>query len=211
MQDLATALNKVQTRVCSAKQRTMIRSLSFTAALVLASCSSGSFDAGAIPYTLYRNSPIDSGLRIHWASFDARESDTNYNSNNCTISARVLNANFAASAKTDGQDSSPGVGFWCEPGRYAKSGAVQSRFERALPADVQEMAGEPVADRGGQLVPERRRVKIVSDCTARGLRYNDMETRCHRSSAKLESRGSQPSSDPCLGGAAFVTAAACQL
>jgi hypothetical protein len=102
----------------------------------LASCTSEGREAGAIPYTLYRNSSVDPGLRIHWATFDARESDASYNANNCAMAARLLNANFATSAKIEGQEPAPGAGFWCEPGSYAESGAVPSRFERAFPTDA---------------------------------------------------------------------------
>ena len=88
-------------------------------------------------FTLYRNSPTDQSLRVHWGTFDARDSDPNYNQNNCMMAARLLNANANASEFIrGGKETTSHVGFWCEPGRYSKKGPVPSRFEAAFPTDV---------------------------------------------------------------------------
>ena len=61
--------------------------------------------------TLYRNSPVDSTMRLHVATFDAVETSPTYNSINCQLAAQLF------------QDQ-PGVTpvrFWCEPGRYRAS------------------------------------------------------------------------------------------
>jgi hypothetical protein len=57
-------------------------------------------------YTLYRSSAIDTSMRLHIATFDAKE-DESYNRENCLIAASL----FAAQ---------PGVKvrYFCEKGRY---------------------------------------------------------------------------------------------
>ncbi|MCJ2179620.1 hypothetical protein [Novosphingobium album (ex Hu et al. 2023)] len=84
-------------------------------------------------FTLYRNSPLASGERVHFASFDAAET-TDFNRGNCTMAARLLNANVASSAREEGKEPYEGVGFWCESGPYKKEGSVPSSFESAFPA-----------------------------------------------------------------------------
>jgi hypothetical protein len=98
----------------------------------LMGCSGG----GASTYTLYRNSNFDTSVRIHWATFDANESDPTYNANNCSMAARLLNANMRASAEAEGLVPHPGAGFWCEPGRYRESGQVPHTFDAAYPTDT---------------------------------------------------------------------------
>ena len=65
-------------------------------------------DTGRAPdvYTLYRSSPVDSSMRVHWASFDADQSE-GYNQENCMAGADAMNA-------------IPGitVRYWCEKGKY---------------------------------------------------------------------------------------------
>ena len=58
------------------------------------------------PITLYRNSLLDSAMRIHVATFNAKSGDK-YNWDNCIIAARLF-------------QSQPGIGtyFWCEPGKF---------------------------------------------------------------------------------------------
>lgn len=86
--------------------------------------------------TLYRNSPLGTATRVHWATFDARESDPSYNMNNCMMAARLLNANITASAAQAGQMRSPGVGFWCEPGSFREYGSIPTTFPEAYPTDT---------------------------------------------------------------------------
>jgi hypothetical protein len=57
-------------------------------------------------YTLYRDSPGFKDMRLHIATFDARESE-NYNNENCVL-ARDL---FAAQQGVV-------VRYWCEKGRF---------------------------------------------------------------------------------------------
>lgn len=90
-------------------------------------------------FTLYRNSPADQSLRVHWGTFDVRDSDPNYNQSNCMMAARLLNANANTSDFVHaGEEMNSRVGFWCEPGRYSKEGSVPSRFEAKFPTDVPE-------------------------------------------------------------------------
>jgi hypothetical protein len=104
----------------------------FGAAVLLQGCSG----KGGEPYTLYRNSPFEAGERVHWATFDAKQSDPLYNANNCEMAARLLNANYAASAKAEGKQPAAGVGFWCEEGAYKAQGAVPASFPAAFPTDT---------------------------------------------------------------------------
>lgn len=95
----------------------------------------GCSEQGAATCTLYRNSPFGIA-RIHWATFDANESDPSYNLNNCMMAARVLNANVTASAKNAGQERDPSLGFWCEPGPFETDGPIPTSFQEAFPTDI---------------------------------------------------------------------------
>ena len=75
-------------------------------------------------------------MRVHWATFDAAESDRSYNLNNCQMAARLLNANVEAFAKQNMESDPPKVGFWCEPGEYKEEGRVPFSFDAAFPTDV---------------------------------------------------------------------------
>lgn len=87
-------------------------------------------------FTLYRNSPVDPTLRVHWATFDAADSDRGYNLSNCQMAARLLNANVDASAKAEGKQRDPMLGFWCEPGGFSEKGTVPMSFPSAFPTDA---------------------------------------------------------------------------
>ena len=106
-------------------------SLSILAAASLVGC--GTKDP--ISYTLYRNSPLELTDRVLFATFDAPESAA-FNRGNCTMAARLLNANVIAANKADGKPPVGGAGFWCEAGPYKKSGNVPTTFETAFPADT---------------------------------------------------------------------------
>ena len=75
------------------------------ALLMLLPCLTACQDDGVV-YTLYRTSPTVASMRIHVATFDAKDG-ADYNDENCQIAAGL----FAAQ---------PGVKahFWCEKGRY---------------------------------------------------------------------------------------------
>jgi hypothetical protein len=90
----------------------------------------------AEPFTLYRNSPVESSLRVQWAIFQARESDPDYNRNNCEMAARLLNANIAEFRRRQGEESPLKVGFWCEPGHFRVQGRAPVYFEAEFPTDV---------------------------------------------------------------------------
>jgi hypothetical protein len=103
-------------------------------AVLLAGCDQGR--QAAEPFTLYRNSYVDYTMRVHWGTFDATESDRNYNRNNCEMAARLLNANMDALARAEGKSRDRSAGFWCEPGSYSKEGAVPTSFSAAFPTDA---------------------------------------------------------------------------
>lgn len=86
------------------------------------------------PATLYRNSILDTSMRIHFASFDAPDKGT-FNIDNCEMVARILNANLIASAEAEGKAPHSSVGFWCEIGSYRKTGEVPASFEAEYPTD----------------------------------------------------------------------------
>lgn len=104
------------------------------AAFILAGC--GEVQPEGEPATLYRNSPLDPGLRVHFASFDAPDRG-GFNLNNCGMAARILNANVDASAAAEGKERDPAVGFWCELGTYSQQGATPPpSFESEYPSTV---------------------------------------------------------------------------
>jgi hypothetical protein len=57
-------------------------------------------------YTLYRNSVLDSSMRIHVASFDV-EYGAEYNSENCNLAADLFQEQDSVLTR-----------FWCEQGPY---------------------------------------------------------------------------------------------
>ena len=107
----------------------------YAIALVAATCSAGCNLSGSDSATLYRNSSIDSSMRIHFATFDAPET-AYYNMSNCQMAARLLNANVNALAadRTDRRDQS--LGFWCESGEYTEGGSVPFSFHSEWPTDA---------------------------------------------------------------------------
>jgi len=101
------------------------------ATLALAGCDGKSAD----PVTLYRNSPLDTSMRIHFATFDAPDGE-NFNLSNCQMAVRALNANVDALAKRDGGERDPSAGFWCEIGSFTEDGLVPPSFDSEWPAEV---------------------------------------------------------------------------
>lgn len=100
------------------------------AALALASCNNAGPDQPrSEPQTLYRNSPVDPSMRLHWATFDA-DDGPGYNENNCKLAAKILNANVEAAS-----GGPQPVGFWCEAGAFKAEGLVPSTFEARFPVD----------------------------------------------------------------------------
>ncbi len=70
---------------------------------LLAGCSPLQADS---VYTLYRDSLIQPGARIHVASFDAAEGEE-YNAENCEVARQLFQAQEGVQTQ-----------FWCEKGRY---------------------------------------------------------------------------------------------
>jgi hypothetical protein len=103
-------------------------------ALMVSGCSSDPSATGA-PSTLYRNSPLDHGMRVHFATFDTGDTG-DFNRQNCAMTARVLNFNMDAANKAAGTLRDQSLGFWCESGQYAAKGVVPEQFESELPTDV---------------------------------------------------------------------------
>lgn len=95
--------------------------------LGLAGCGNASGEV-----TLYRNSPIDATMRVHFASFNAEES-IDFNFQNCMMAARLLNANVAALAEEQGKTVDPTAGFWCEAGAYDDTGMNPVSFSSGFP------------------------------------------------------------------------------
>lgn len=75
---------------------------------MLAGC--GAADSG--PYTLYRSSPVDPSMRVHWATFDAAEG-ADYNSENCIMAADLLQENLRKL-----NNGAEPIRFWCEKGAF---------------------------------------------------------------------------------------------
>lgn len=59
-------------------------------------------------YTLYRNSPIDEHMRIHVATFNAKDGH-DYNMSNCQTAQELFQNQKGVTAK-----------FWCEKGNFKK-------------------------------------------------------------------------------------------
>jgi hypothetical protein len=67
---------------------------------------SGCGDEDAI--TLYRNSILDPGMRVHVGSFDSGQG-ADYNAKNCKVAAELFGAQEGVQTR-----------FWCEKGRFRK-------------------------------------------------------------------------------------------
>ena len=115
--------------------KSMGQVVAFAAVFAVAACGSETTAEAdrAETYTLYRNSPLDRGERVHWATFNADDKG-DYNRGNCAMAARLLNANVGESAIAEGKEPYSGVGFWCEPGKYAEQGSTPSEFDSSFPA-----------------------------------------------------------------------------
>lgn len=101
---------------------------------LLAGCESAT--RGDETYTLYRNSPLDRTMRVHWATFDVSDSTPDANRNQCDMAARLLNANVKEWAKIEAKEYDTTLGFWCERGSYSAKGAVPSSVEQEFPTNV---------------------------------------------------------------------------
>lgn len=80
-----------------------MKRLAFSVMPLMLACGSA---PESTTYTLYRNSVMDSGMRVHIAAFDARDGG-DYNQENCEQTRQLFQAQ-------------PGVAtrFWCEQGRF---------------------------------------------------------------------------------------------
>ncbi len=85
--------------------------------------------------TLYRNSELLRTMRIHFATFDAPESEA-FNYANCQMAARLLNANVKAVMESNGSEAEPSVGFWCELGTMQEDEPVPASFDSEYPTEV---------------------------------------------------------------------------
>ncbi|WP_295444518.1 hypothetical protein [Sphingorhabdus sp. EL138] len=103
-------------------------------ALMVSGCSLGT-STDESPSTLYRNSPLDYGMRVHFATFDTGDTG-DFNLQNCAMTARILNFNLDSANKAEGTLRDPRLGFWCELGPYAAKGVVPDQFESELPTVV---------------------------------------------------------------------------
>lgn len=103
-------------------------------ALMVSGCKLDSSTTGS-PSTLYRNSPLDYGMRVHFATFDTGDTE-DFNLQNCAMTARILNFNLDSANKAAETIRDPSLGFWCESGQYAAEGPVPEQFESELPTDV---------------------------------------------------------------------------
>lgn len=77
-----------------------------SAFLIFLSGSITSCGISEATYTLYRDSPSDSNMRIHVATFDADQSDS-YNRENCEAARMLFQNQTGVTAK-----------YWCEKGKY---------------------------------------------------------------------------------------------
>lgn len=92
-------------------------------------------------YTLYRNSSVSldwAGVqaRSHVATFDASESNPNFNRDNCAMASRLYNANKLAADPLTQYNPVQRIGFWCERGRFEGGDEVPAAFKAAFPTDT---------------------------------------------------------------------------
>ena len=88
-------------------------------------------------FTLYHTAPSDPSLRLRWATFDEDEIAPADNRYNCEVTSRLLNANWQVSGRGNSIVAQR-IGFWCEPGRFVKKGAVPRRFNAEFPTNMRE-------------------------------------------------------------------------
>jgi hypothetical protein len=96
-------------------------------------------------YTLYRNSVLDTGMRLHVATFDAVDGGA-YNRENCDQARELFQAQPGIKTK-----------FWCERGRFQDSASAQqpklgSRFttEKGPEITCSASSSEPVKPAGSR-------------------------------------------------------------
>jgi hypothetical protein len=77
-----------------------------TSCVALLSGCDGGRASDAETWTLYRNSMLDKTMRIHWATFDAKDGP-GFNRENCMAAAGVINRQREVT-----------VLYWCENGRF---------------------------------------------------------------------------------------------
>ena len=80
----------------------------FGKVVLLAGALAAAGGAAASTFTLYRNSPLDSSMRLHVATFDAADGEP-YNRENCNLAAYVFSRQAGVNTR-----------FWCEAGRFRK-------------------------------------------------------------------------------------------
>lgn len=73
-----------------------------TVATLITACSDGS------AYTLYRDSPVSSSMRVHVATFNTSDGEA-YNKENCQLAERLFQGQPGVTVK-----------FWCEKGTFSK-------------------------------------------------------------------------------------------
>jgi hypothetical protein len=84
----------------------MIVRLIASATFVLLQTTLAFAQAEQIIFTLYRTSPVDASMRLHVATFDAKENE-NYNWENCLLAANLFAAQPGVKAR-----------YFCEKGRF---------------------------------------------------------------------------------------------
>ena len=87
------------------KNRAMVnwvRACLLGSAVCLASCSDGG------TYTLYRDSPVSTAMRVHVASFNTSDGES-YNKENCQLAEQLFQKQPGVTVK-----------FWCEKGTFRK-------------------------------------------------------------------------------------------
>ena len=109
--------------------------------LAMIVCGCAPWAERAATYTLYRNSSIavtlNKQVRIHVATYNAKESNPAFNRDNCKMSARLHNANILEQNPSTENGPRQRVGFWCEEGEYDADGDVPEVFSAAFPSDTE--------------------------------------------------------------------------
>ena len=85
-------------------------------------------------YTLYHNGPNTPRARFRWATFESFK-DAEKNSEDCEMTARIMNANMATYAKQRNVAQYADIGFWCEAGSFTMDGENPAEFKAEYPSN----------------------------------------------------------------------------
>jgi len=114
----------------------------FALTATLSACDSNKSGVPPSGYILLRNSDTSSGDPVEVARFATPGESSEFNRENCTMTARIWNADLNASEGTGANEARQKWGFWCEAPDAPAPTNVPITFDAAFPAkcEASEMA-----------------------------------------------------------------------